>query len=351
MHIFLTGAKRVGKSTALQQFLQRQDCRLGGFRTIRTQQGDRVAVSMVPVNGSQPADDCVVLTRDADGFHPRWERFNTLGGDLLCQPRDELIVMDELGPAESGAKLFQQAVLNCLDGPIPVVGVIQQADTTFLQEVRRHPNVRILEVTEENRDRIPDEMAALWPVRHVACVVMASGHSKRFGQDKLLFPVAGSPMLEHVLRALPRDILSEIVVVARTAPVLALAASCGCTPVFNPDRTDDTAQTIRLGVRALPPQTEGCLFCVADQPWLTQESVRRLLHAFFRTPNAIVSLSYQGIRGNPVLYPQSLFQSLGSLAPGQSGRAVLTENMALLVKIEAGGAKELADVDVPSALS
>lgn len=352
MHIFLTGAKGVGKSTALQQFCKGQRCPLGGFRTVRTQKGDTVTVFMVPAGTSLlSAGNRVVLTRDSAGFHPRPEVFDTLGCDLLSQPGAELIVMDELGPAESDAALFRRAVLRCLDGPIPIVGVIQQAQSAFLEEVRGHPHVRLLEVTEENRGIIPDEMAALWPQRHVSCVVMASGHSKRFGQDKLLYPVDGAPMLEHVLRALPRDILSEVFVVARTAPALALAAAQGCTPIPNPDTTDDTAMTIRLGIQSLPSQSEGCLFCVADQPWLTQESIRRLLQAFFRNPNAVVALSYHGERGNPVLYPRALFQPLASLKPGQSGRAVLAQNLAPLLPIEAGFAKELHDVDVPAALS
>ena len=64
----------------------------------------------------------------------------------------ELIVMDELGPAEARAEAFQSAVLRVLDGKIPVLGVLQKAESPFLRKAAEHPNVRVLEVTAENRD-------------------------------------------------------------------------------------------------------------------------------------------------------------------------------------------------------
>ena len=44
------------------------------------------------------------------------------------------------------------AVLAALDGEKPVYGVLQQADSAFLRRVAAHPRVRVVTVTEENRD-------------------------------------------------------------------------------------------------------------------------------------------------------------------------------------------------------
>lgn len=62
--------------------------------------------------------------------------------------------MDELGPAEAAAQRFQAAVLAALDGEKPVCGVLQQADSAFLRRVAAHPRVRVVTVTEENRDTL-----------------------------------------------------------------------------------------------------------------------------------------------------------------------------------------------------
>ena len=66
----------------------------------------------------------------------------------------EVLVMDELGPHEEQAAAFRQAVLRALEGDVPVVGVLQQAESAFLHQVASHPNVRVVTVTEENRDAL-----------------------------------------------------------------------------------------------------------------------------------------------------------------------------------------------------
>ena len=68
------------------------------------------------------------------------------------------IVMDELGPSEAAALEFQKAVLAALDGDKPVYGVLQQADSEFLGRVAAHPRVRVVTVTEENRDRLRQQL-------------------------------------------------------------------------------------------------------------------------------------------------------------------------------------------------
>ena len=60
--------------------------------------------------------------------------------------------MDELGPHEGSASLFRQAVLDTLNGTVPVFGVLQAADSDFLGEIASHPEVLVLQVAEENRD-------------------------------------------------------------------------------------------------------------------------------------------------------------------------------------------------------
>ena len=82
-----------------------------------------------------------------------------LGPAALADAADcDVIVMDELGPSEAAALEFQKAVLAALDGDKPVYGVLQQADSEFLGRVAAHPRVRVVTVTEENRDRLRQQL-------------------------------------------------------------------------------------------------------------------------------------------------------------------------------------------------
>ena len=73
-----------------------------------------------------------------------------------------LLMMDELGPHEAEAVRFQAAVFRALDGDIPILGVLQQAESEFLHRIARHPQVTVLTVTEENRDALLPELLRWW---------------------------------------------------------------------------------------------------------------------------------------------------------------------------------------------
>ena len=63
-----------------------------------------------------------------------------------------LIAIDELGPHEADAALFRQTVLKLLDGDIPILGVLQAPVEAFWPDIVHHPQVKILAITEANRD-------------------------------------------------------------------------------------------------------------------------------------------------------------------------------------------------------
>jgi nucleoside-triphosphatase THEP1 len=172
MHIFLEGEKKAGKSTIINRFLSARTFRIGGFRTVRLAENGIVSVHMLRASGmDEPDESNIILIRDNGGFHPRIERFNELGSIILEESGgSDIIVMDELGPNESAAVFFQDAVMRCLYRDIPVIGVLQRARSDFLDKVKSHPNVRTIDVTEENRDSVPERLENLSNAfgRHVA---------------------------------------------------------------------------------------------------------------------------------------------------------------------------------------
>lgn len=153
-HIFLTGEKQVGKSTLIRNYLKTFPGKVGGFRTVRTKEvfGDRFSVHMVRPGGVPAKENLLFLCP------PPWDdtpvaRFEELGCAALEDTADcDLLLMDELGPTEVKAKKFQKAVLDALDGDIPIIGVLQKAESDFLQKIAAHKNVDVIHVTPENRD-------------------------------------------------------------------------------------------------------------------------------------------------------------------------------------------------------
>ena len=179
---------------------------------------------------------------------------------------------------------------------------------------------------------------------------MASGHSTRFGSDKLVYPLRGIPMVCHALDSLPRRLFDNVVVVTRSDYVAKLAKSRGFFAVKNPDTANDMAVTIRLGLYAMPDNIDGCMFSVCDQPYLTEESIIRLAAAFFRQPQSIVALSWKGVRGNPVIFPSSMFNELRCLPSYATGKYVIDRHRDRVVLVDASAKEELWDIDRPDDL-
>ena len=77
-------------------------------------------------------------------------------------------------------------------------------------------------------------------------------------------------MLERVLAALRSSSVREIVVVLRAgdADGRRLAESVGVRAVHAEDPDEGRAASIRAGIRALPEDSDGILFALADQPFL-----------------------------------------------------------------------------------
>ena len=91
-------------------------------------------------------------------------RFDALGASFLraAQAHPEgLILMDECGRFEREAYAFQREIARCLDGDIPVLGVVRQGVLGWTELIRSHPRVTLLTVTAENRDAMPHTIAAL----------------------------------------------------------------------------------------------------------------------------------------------------------------------------------------------
>ena len=157
-HIFLTGERQIGKSTAVSKALQMLNVTPGGFRTAgaNVKEDGSSDVMLYPAE-MRPEDGQKAAHRMPDKREAYPEIFDTYGASLLKRPA-KLILMDELGFLESDAKTFQQTVFETLDGATPVLGVIRNKKTAFLDAVRTRDDIILLTVTKENRDFIPEKI-------------------------------------------------------------------------------------------------------------------------------------------------------------------------------------------------
>lgn len=155
-NLFLTGPIQIGKSTALRQALEACQITPGGFLTRWSDRGD--TLHMLPVSGGTCCPDNQIARRQDGRVTPDPDAFTRIGCQLLATP-GELIIMDELGFLERDAAAFRQRVWELIAGPIPVLGVVRQRGSLFLEDLRQRSDTAIWTVSLENRSQMPQKIA------------------------------------------------------------------------------------------------------------------------------------------------------------------------------------------------
>lgn len=182
----------------------------------------------------------------------------------------------------------------------------------------------------------------------IGCIVMAAGNARRFGSNKLDARVEGKTLLRRALEAVPAACFDRVAVVTQYPRGMDLAREMGFLPVENSRPDLGLSHTIALGMAHMQDM-DGVMFQVSDQPLLRRDSVERLVEAFRRHPDRLAALAHDGVRGNPCLFPASLFPELTALEGDHGGSAVIRHHPDLLLLVEAPP-QELTDVDTPQAL-
>ncbi len=177
----------------------------------------------------------------------------------------------------------------------------------------------------------------------IGCIIMASGHSERYGSNKLLENFQGHPLIQYILNS-TSEIFAQRVVVTRYQKIAALChkQNIPCLLHNKPYLND----TVRLGLAYLQARDFlGYAFCTSDQPFLQQASIANLCASFVAAPYAIKRLAYGNSPGNPIIFPKDLVQELQNL-PQDSGGAILAKKYPERVRlVQVQDRYELFDVD------
>lgn len=166
-------------------------------------------------------------------------------------------------------------------------------------------------------------------------IVPAAGRSERMGRPKLLLPVAGRPVIDHVLAAWTASLVTRTVVVTR-ADDADLLERCRAFPVdivAPSDPPPDMKASIQLalahiGDRYAPVEGDAWLLAPADLPRLASRHIDRLLDAYDPAGARAVAPIFAGRRGHPVVMPWSTAREVGALGAGE-GLNVLVARTAL----------------------
>jgi len=165
-NILLTGQPGIGKTTAIKAIVDQLDPEeVAGFwsEEIR-EKGGRVGFSIETLSGRRGILAHVTLKEGprVGKYRVNKEDIDTIVVPELALARESgrIIIIDEIASMELHSQYFRDEVSRCLDVK-RVVGTIQQRRHSFLDEVRSRADVRLIELTVGNRDRLQPQVLEL----------------------------------------------------------------------------------------------------------------------------------------------------------------------------------------------
>ncbi len=177
-------------------------------------------------------------------------------------------------------------------------------------------------------------------------VIMAAGLSRRFGENKLLLPLGGKPVITHILEHFPFSLFHQVVVVYAHQEVKEIAARYPVILAYNSCPEDGQGGSIRLGLAACE-DADCTMFLVADQPLLKTATIVKLVETCRAAPEAIVMPQVNGAARNPVFFPRFCLPQLKSLQGDIGGRVVVKEHPERLLPVPFADPEEFIDIDTP----
>lgn len=238
-------------------------------------------------------------------------------------------------------------VLQRLVAGIDVTGrdLMRMGVGGLLKEIPGRPLPRISAVASAKPEAPPK----------IAGVILAAGQSRRMGPiNKLLAEIDGKPMVMHAIEAVSAVTDSTVIVVTGHEENAVQAALQGTNVrfVYNPEYARGLSTSLKAGIEAIEGDYDGALVCLGDMPGIGPAHLERLIAAFAPDKEQEICVpTFNGKRGNPVLWHKNFFPAIKALSGDVGARHLIGENPNQVIEVPMDDDAILTDLDTPEVLA
>lgn len=159
-------------------------------------------------------------------------------------------------------------------------------------------------------------------------IILASGFSRRFGEDKLSQDLCGKPVLQWCIDQLLSSGVQCVCVVTRDSQRnLSLGGDERIKFVINEDPAAGMSRSIRAAITKLEGDPEAVMIVNGDMPFYGVENYRKLIALWKDTDGGIAASYHSGTAMPPSIFSKDYYSDLLELEGDRGARKVIQKNI------------------------
>ncbi|EJP21473.1 MobA-like NTP transferase domain protein [Peptostreptococcaceae bacterium AS15] len=179
----------------------------------------------------------------------------------------------------------------------------------------------------------------------LSIIILASGLSKRMGQNKLLMDFKGKKMYQHCINSVKKCDIKQKIVVSAYDEILEYARDMGdFTIVKNENQALGQSQSIKMGIAKVNPCL-GFVFLPSDMPFIAEIFLNKVCDFFMKDTSCIVVPRVEGKNSMPTIFPFSLYDELSNISGDIGGRDIIKANLSKVRYFDVKDGQVLQDID------
>ena len=188
----------------------------------------------------------------------------------------------------------------------------------------------------------------------ISAVIMASGFSKRMGENKLLLKYMGMSFIENTIKKVLESGFYEINLVTSHNEIENIYRNLLETNGFKKEKNHNFIitknhnsdkginESIKLGVKNLKP-CDAYMFFTADQPKLSTETIKYIMSK--AEIDKIIIPKYNNENGSPTIFGGNFKDNLLYLEGDTGGKQIVQENKGKVKYLDIKNVEEGIDID------
>lgn len=175
-------------------------------------------------------------------------------------------------------------------------------------------------------------------------IILASGFSRRMGQNKLLMKINEETIIEKVIKEVKKSEIEKIYIVTNNEEIKNIAYKLDIKVIENKDAIKGQSEGVKVGVKEAEEKDDFMFFC-GDQPFIDFITINNLIHKSKRNRDKIIVPIFRNRKGNPVIFPRNFRLDLLKLEGDVGGRHIIKTHNDEVVFFEVDKEMFLKDID------